>query len=61
MPARIESLEAEQSALEQLMSSADFYRREKPEISSSLARAAKLKHELDEAYGRWQILDSGAS
>jgi ABC transport system ATP-binding/permease protein len=59
LPARIESLEAEQSALQQSMSSADFYRRDKLEITRTLERIATLKHELDEAYGRWEALDSG--
>jgi len=61
LPARIESLEAEQSALESLMASADFYRRDKQEITASLARAETLKQELDAAYGRWEALDSVSS
>lgn len=61
LPARIESLEAEQSALQQLMASSDFYRRDKAEITLTLARAEALRHELDEAYGRWGTLDSAAA
>jgi ATP-binding cassette subfamily F protein uup len=58
LPARIESLEAEQAQLQQLMSSADFYRRDKPEITQTLERVEALKLELDEAYGRWEALDN---
>ena len=61
LPALIESLEAEQSALQALMASADFYRRDKQEITVSLARAESLKQELDAAYGRWEALDSVGS
>ena len=61
MPARIESLEAEQSALESLMASADFYRRDKQEITVSLARVESLKQELVAAYDRWEALDSVSS
>jgi ATP-binding cassette subfamily F protein uup len=61
LPTLIESLEAEQSALQALMASADFYRRDKQEITVSLARAESLKQELDAAYGRWEALDSVSS
>jgi ATP-binding cassette subfamily F protein uup len=61
LPARIESLEDEQSRLQVLMAGADFYRGDKTEITQSLARAEELKCELDEAYGRWQALDAVAS
>jgi ATP-binding cassette subfamily F protein uup len=61
LPARIESLEDEQSRLQVLMAGADFYRGDKAEITQSLARAEELKCELDEAYGRWQALDAVAS
>jgi len=61
LPALIESLEAEQSALQDLMASADFYRRDKQEITASLARAETLKQELDAAYARWEVLDSVSS
>jgi len=61
LPSLIESLEAEQSALQDLMASADFYRRDKQEITASLARAETLKQELDAAYARWEVLDSVSS
>ena len=58
LPVLIESLEAEQSALQALMASADFYRRDKQEITVNLARAESLKQELDAAYDRWEVLDN---
>jgi ATP-binding cassette subfamily F protein uup len=61
LPARIESLEAEQSALQQLMAGSDFYRRDKAEITLALARVEALKRELDEAYGRWGTLDTATT
>ena len=61
LPARIESLENEQARLQDLMASADFYRGDKAEITRNLARAEQLKHELEEAYGRWQALDTMAA
>ena len=61
LPVLIESLEAEQSALQALMASADFYRRDKQEITVNLARAESLKQELDAAYDRWEVLDNVSS
>ena len=60
LPARIESLEDEQSELQRSMVGSDFYRRDKGEITLTLARAEEIKRELDEAYGRWQTLDAAA-
>ena len=60
LPARIESLENEQSALEQAMAGADFYRRDKAEITQTLARVEEIKRELDAAYARWESLDAVA-
>ena len=58
LPERIESLETEQSQLQQLIASADFYRRDKLEITHTLERVEGLKQELDEAYSRWDALDN---
>ncbi len=60
LPARIESLESEQSALEQAMAGVDFYRRDKTEITQTLARIGEIKRELDDAYTRWESLDAAA-
>jgi len=58
LPARIEALETEQSQLQQLISSTDFYRRDKLDITRTLKRIEVLKRELDEAYSRWEALES---
>jgi ATP-binding cassette subfamily F protein uup len=58
LPERIESLEAEQAQLQQLIASGDFYRRDKLEITQTLERVESLKQQLDEAYGRWEALDN---
>ena len=60
LPARIEALEGEQSALEQAMAGADFYRRDKAEITRTLARMEEIQRNLDDAYARWQSLDAAA-
>ena len=60
LPAHIEALEEEQGELQRLMAGSDFYRRDKTEITAALARAEELKCKLDEAYGRWQVLDAAA-
>jgi ATP-binding cassette subfamily F protein uup len=60
LPARIESLESEQSALAQAMAGADFYRRDKAEITLTLTRVEEIKRELDAAYARWESLDAAA-
>lgn len=60
LPAHIESLEAEQAELQRLMASSEFYRLDKLEIAPTLARAEQVKHELEEAYGRWGVLDAAA-
>ena len=61
LPAHIEALETEQSQLQNLILSADFYRRDKHEITQTLERVEGLKQELDEAYSRWEALDSAIS
>jgi len=60
LPVRIESLEDEQSQLQHAMAGSDFYRRDKSEITRTLARAEEIKRELEEAYARWQTLDAAA-
>jgi len=60
LPTRIESLENERSALEQAMAGADFYRRDKTEITQITARLDDIQRELDDAYARWESLDAAA-
>ncbi len=61
LPARIEALEAEQQDLTGAVSGSDFYRRPAAEIASTLARLEAIGTELEQAYARWDELDSLAT
>jgi ATP-binding cassette subfamily F protein uup len=61
LPARIEALETEQSELQLRMAQADFYRQPAATITSALERLEALENELEECYGRWQLLESQLS
>jgi ABC transport system ATP-binding/permease protein len=58
LPLRIEELEAEQSALYARMADPEFYRVEGKEIGRAGARLSELERVLEEAYARWQELES---
>ncbi|PYR28668.1 MAG: ABC transporter ATP-binding protein [Acidobacteria bacterium] len=58
LPARIEVLEAEQSALNATVAHSEFYRESAEAIARTLARIAELQHVLDGVYARWDELDS---
>ncbi|MGQ3685951.1 MAG: ATP-binding cassette domain-containing protein [Candidatus Loosdrechtia sp.] len=57
LPQRIETLEAEQQQLYQIMGDPTFYQKGKDEITHIKARAASLESELAEAYQRWETLE----
>ena len=57
LPARIESLEAEQSELQAVTSDPDFYRQEPDTITATLARLEALSAELESCYARWEELE----
>jgi len=57
LPPRIETLEAEQAALYQAMSTPSFYQQRGSEIAQAKARLESLERELDEAYQRWEALE----
>jgi ABC transport system ATP-binding/permease protein len=61
LPARIEALETEQSELQLRMAQADFYRQSTATITSALERLEALENELEECYGRWQLLETQLS
>ena len=61
LPARIEALESEQSELQARIAQADFYRQPGATITSALERLEALGNELEECYGRWQLLESQLS
>jgi ATP-binding cassette subfamily F protein uup len=58
LPARIESLEAEQTTLNQRISGPDFYKETPDAIREALARADDLHREVAAAYERWHTLES---
>lgn len=58
LPQRIEGLEAEQQELYQAMSDPSFYQQEGSEIAGAKSRLESLEQELDEAYRRWEALET---
>jgi ABC transport system ATP-binding/permease protein len=61
LPARIESLEAEQQRLHGLVAAPEFYKEPAATISATLSRLDELQVELLAAYARWDELDSRRS
>jgi len=57
LPEKIESLEAEQSALHGLMGDGDFYRQPSEKITATIDRLEAVKLELESRYARWQELE----
>jgi ATP-binding cassette subfamily F protein uup len=60
LPARIESLEAEQRALNDTAAAPDFYRESADDIRALMARLQEIERELEAAYTRWHDLESRA-
>jgi ATP-binding cassette subfamily F protein uup len=58
LPARIETLEAEQQAVGETIADPEFYKRSPDDIAAELARAKAIEAELGELYARWDALDS---
>jgi ATP-binding cassette subfamily F protein uup len=58
LPARIEALEAEQERLQAQMADAGFYRQAGEAISAARARLNEVEAELEQAYSRWEGLES---
>jgi len=58
LPGRIEELEQEQKRIYGKMSSPEFYRNDGGKIRQAQARLEELKLALDEAYDRWEGLES---
>jgi ATP-binding cassette subfamily F protein uup len=57
LPARIEALEAEKTALHDTMASPDFYKTAGAGVAEVTARLAALDGELEAAYTRWAELE----
>jgi ATP-binding cassette subfamily F protein uup len=56
--ALIEGLEAEQTALEKLMSDPNFYTSETNNIEETLKRTSAIKVELAVAYAKWESVEN---
>ena len=57
LPGEITALEAEQKALTEKMSSADYYRQPPNALRTDKARAAEIERLLDEKLDRWTALE----
>ena len=57
LPEKIETLEAEQAALNARMGEPEFYRQGNEQITATIARIEAVKNELEACYARWQDLD----
>jgi ATP-binding cassette subfamily F protein uup len=60
LPARIESLEAEQRALNERIAGPEFYRDGADAIRVALARVEELQGEIAAVYARWHELEERA-
>lgn len=58
LPEKIEAKEEELANLHQDMAAEDFYRQEEAVIRRSVDRLAPLQEEIEEAYQRWEELES---
>ena len=58
LPAEIEKLEDQISSMEDEMNQAEFYRQEEHLISSAHNKLQSLRQQLNEAYQRWEELES---
>ncbi|MDR3899460.1 MAG: ABC transporter ATP-binding protein, partial [Duodenibacillus sp.] len=60
LPAKIEALESEQTALIARMSEPDYFKREVSEQQADKARAEELPGLIEAAYARWEELTQKA-
>ena len=58
LPERITALEAEQRALYEAMSDSSFYQKQGKEIAEARKRLEDLEREMEEAYQRWETLET---
>jgi len=57
LPHKIEDLESEQKELFAILSDPLFYKREKDEIAGLKSNLARVEHEIESAYRRWEELE----
>jgi ATP-binding cassette subfamily F protein uup len=60
LPARIESLDAEQAQLEQAIGEPGFYQQPGDAVAATLQRLEQVGAELEACYSRWEELEGGA-
>jgi ATP-binding cassette subfamily F protein uup len=58
LPAAIQRLETEQSAVQTALSDAQWFRDSPAEAAAALERLQRLAAELEAAYARWDALES---
>lgn len=58
LPAKMESLEAEQAALQEQINAADFYQKDKADSAKILERLEKVGNELEQCFARWEALEA---
>jgi ATP-binding cassette subfamily F protein uup len=58
LPARLESLENEQTTLQAEVSAPEFYQQDKAVIAEKLARLEQVGNELEVCFARWEELES---
>ncbi len=56
LPDKIETMELQQTKLEQTIGQRDFYQQDKETISKTIATMKQLQDELQKAYERWEYL-----
>ena len=61
LPATIEALEARVAELTAAMSHPDFFRQQADAVSAHNAALAEAQGELDQAYARWEALESASN
>ncbi len=58
LPGKIEALENEQRALTAQLTDPTFYKQDGEAVGRAAARASEIEQALEQAYGRWQELES---
>ncbi len=56
LPQKIESLESEQTEIQNQIAEPDFYQQDKKEVDKTLSRLSELEKELESTYERWEEL-----
>jgi ATP-binding cassette subfamily F protein uup len=60
LPAKIDALEAEQTAVADAIAHPEFYKESSADIERALERQKQIERDLAELYARWDALDSRA-